>query len=433
MSIQLLDTTTGGGDSPQVGGNKINANFVFLSSPGAYLGTGGRTDTGRSQHPSYEVWQAQSDATGSDYAHGFADSSVWSRSGNKAYGAFDGRVLITGANNMDHYVSFQGLPTVDAAYTGTILNLIGSAVYSYLNGGTVTNSYGYSVADAIKTGSATLGTQYGFHCHALIAGATNWGIYIESNKSYFGGDVQIAGSANGLILTSANGSQARVTLKDDGTLQVAPVSGFTTPTAKYNFSSLVDSVGGYNLTDHGGITFTAGKVGNAASFNGSTQYATNASLNLSSSNFTLAMWVNFTAGAASYIAAQFSSSAGIRWQMYVDTANKVNLQVVDASGSSGPTALSAAISAGAWHFVVAQWNESTHVARLKIDDGAWSASTAGSSGMYTTGTAAAFSFAANADGGGPLTGALDATRVFKSIISDSELTALYNGGAGTES
>lgn len=61
---------------------------------------------------------------------------------------------------------------------------------------TMTAGYGLHVLDASKGAGSTITTLYGLYVAQQTQGATNWGVYVANNASYFGGEVQITGDLN---------------------------------------------------------------------------------------------------------------------------------------------------------------------------------------------------------------------------------------------
>lgn len=88
--------------------------------------------------------------------------------------------------------------------------------------------------------------------------------------------------------------------------------------AFYNLSDLTDASGnGNTLTNNNGVTFSAGKIGNAATFNGTNSYLRTTIPGLAtatSGDFSIACWVflNESAQADDYILSQ-PGGAGLRW------------------------------------------------------------------------------------------------------------------------
>ena len=74
------------------------------------------------------------------------------------------------------------------------------------------------------------------------------------------------------------------------------------PYSVYNGDDLVDAIGAKNATIVGGVTYTAGKIGNAYTFDGSTGYLTlpSTSLNFQGKSFSFSMWLKFNGTPANY-------------------------------------------------------------------------------------------------------------------------------------
>lgn len=209
----------------------------------------------------------------------------------------------------------------------------------------------------------------------------------------------------------------------------APVSG--APVAKYDLADLTDAVGSNPLTDHGTVTFVTGKVGNAASLNGSSQYLTS-NASVANGDFTVCGWVYITsAGSISYILSQWGDGASSRWGLAYAPGDSSLHFFPTSTGSPEPVV---AMTTGAWHFFAVTWNNSTFQARLKVDNtGSWTTAS-GSAAMNTGGTLPQFSIGAliNTSPTGYLNGKVDAVRLYTGVLSDASLTAIYNGGSGQE-
>ena len=61
---------------------------------------------------------------------------------------------------------------------------------------TAAATYGVYVQDVLKGSGSTITTQYGIYVAQQAQGASNWGVYVANNASYFGGEVQITGDLN---------------------------------------------------------------------------------------------------------------------------------------------------------------------------------------------------------------------------------------------
>jgi hypothetical protein len=98
--------------------------------------------------------------------------------------------------------------------SGTLATLYGTYTGMTNSGGVVTNCYGHYVADTVGAGTVT--NQYGMRIAPLSKGGSlNWGIYVDSNNSYFGGDVIQNPSAS---VTPANNGELMVEATNNTTL-----------------------------------------------------------------------------------------------------------------------------------------------------------------------------------------------------------------------
>lgn len=184
--------------------------------------------------------------------------------------------------------------------------------------------------------------------------------------------------------------------------------------AYYNFNADGnDSSGnGRNLTTTS-LTFTGGKIGNAASFNGSTSQAVCAGFP-QILTLTAAAWVKTSSPGSSYRAIVQQDS---KWGLYL--VNSV-LQGLD-QGGSGFHSTGVNIATGNW----------THVA-LTCNSGVASGTKVYVNGSavltYTatipTGTASLY---VGSYPGQVINGLLDEVKIFNTVLSAAEVLALYNG------
>lgn len=130
-------------------------------------------------------------AAGTGNGHAFSDSSTVNRAGVIGYNSFDARIVITGANNYDHFAAFQAAPVIGT--TGTTTNYYAFVAIGDVTAGVLTNRYGLYAGDMGGAGAIT--NNYGVYVAALAKGtASNYAIYTAgSTPSYFGGAVTVAG------------------------------------------------------------------------------------------------------------------------------------------------------------------------------------------------------------------------------------------------
>lgn len=115
------------------------------------------------------------------YGQGYLDAGAGS-GGDIIGGRFEGQY--GGANTADDVYG-----VVAEAYntsTGTVTDARGvsSKVYAQSTA-IITSASGFYVFDATKAAGATITTQYGLYMEGQTKGATNWGVYVAANKSYF--------------------------------------------------------------------------------------------------------------------------------------------------------------------------------------------------------------------------------------------------------
>jgi hypothetical protein len=212
--------------------------------------------------------------------------------------------------------------------------------------------------------------------------------------------------------------------------------------AAYNGESNTnDSFGSNNGTAVGGLTYTAGKIGNAFTFNGSNSYVSlpNNSLN-PSGDFTISLWVKFNSVAATYINLienyynpSFNSRYG--FNMYLQSG-KIRFATYDGSITN--------IAQSTTTFVVNQWYQI--ILSKKINT---------APKLYVNGLNETFTqvggnisnnivynslckslfgvdFDYSVSYNSYLNGSLDAINIWNKELTASEVSELYNSGNGAQ-
>lgn len=179
-----------------------------------------------------------------------------------------------------------------------------------------------------------------------------------------------------------------------------------------------DSTGTLANASNTNITFTSGKINSCGTSNGTNTYRIeiphNAGFN--TDTFTLAFWFK-TSTANGFIADKVSGSIHririITGQFYYENV-------------SGGFYNGSGLNDGNWHFAVVKANAGTYYS--KIDNGSW---TAGTSLSTASGTGVWHWFNSYNNAAG-FAGELDMIYFWTRVLSDDEITELYNSGNGLE-
>lgn len=183
----------------------------------------------------------------------------------------------------------------------------------------------------------------------------------------------------------------------------------------------VDATGrGNHLADNNGVARVAGKVGNAAGFNGVDQYlsrASNADLQIDGS-FSLAGW--FKGNSVSHLVAKGTSPPEYRFFIGDDG---LAWTIIDDLGAEY-SAIAGAVDNN-WHFFVAWHDADLNQVGLAFDGGAPITAACGVPRALT----GDFNLSYELD---PYLGTLDAIGIWKRVLTSDERAELWNSGAGKE-
>ena len=214
------------------------------------------------------------------------------------------------------------------------------------------------------------------------------------------------------------------------------------PTSAWNFD--VPSDRGKDLVDGRPLdiiglpvtSFGPGLFGDAIIYDGNAAHRAQRPVNdtivdLGASDFTMQVWVNFSSTAGEQVLLEkFDGPAGPGWTFYKGSGN--TLELYGGSGGSHYLASgSLTINSGVWHQFIARRSGNTF--NLFYDGS--SVATANLPGAVA---AASGSFplvlgARTNDGlnyGGPISGRVDEVGFWNSALSNSDISSLWNGGAG---
>ena len=192
-----------------------------------------------------------------------------------------------------------------------------------------------------------------------------------------------------------------------------------------------------HLTDNNTVGQAVGKVGNAAQFNSlssrSLTRASNASLQTGDIDQTICAWVYLDSKPATTmrIAGKTDNTTGagyaIDWQ---NTADRFSFRMWQAGGGASLNAIASHFGAPAlstWYFVVARFDSVSGNGIITVNDGTKSATAKSASPGSDT---VAFAIGANGDGTAFFDGRIDQVGLWKRYLTDTEVTFLYNNGAG---
>lgn len=210
------------------------------------------------------------------------------------------------------------------------------------------------------------------------------------------------------------------------------------------FGTRYDVLGAMPLTDHGGVGWEPGKIGNAATFESSLiQYLqgdSNSNLQLGGGSFTIALWVKLstTTGNRPFIW-KYDEPSGQREYALGYESGRVVLRVYpDGSlGSLQQLTTSGSLTASTWYFVVAGYNASTTSLFIRVYQPGYSELAAGgaASAMVTGGAysgTAPFRVGYGNLPGYIFAGSMDSIWIWKRTLSLDEEVTLFNQGTGYE-
>lgn len=210
---------------------------------------------------------------------------------------------------------------------------------------------------------------------------------------------------------------------------------FTNLQSYWSLSGLTDERPAANtLTNNGGVTFVAGKVGNAASFDSSLSenlsHASNASLQSGDIDLTVTAWANLgTLGANRNVVGKWGT-LNFEWILYYDPISTAFQIAVSGDGTTVTTLTATTFgtpSTGTWYFLAFRHNATTNEIKITVNTTTDTASY--SAGLFV-GTAA-FILGADDRGLGFFNGLVDEVGFWKNrVLTDAELAQLYNNAGG---
>ena len=205
----------------------------------------------------------------------------------------------------------------------------------------------------------------------------------------------------------------------------------TTGTRSSNISS------SYNLTDNGTTPTRAGKIGNAADFNGSSQWLSNTSSDFDfAGSFAISGWclLDVTSSLQAIVAKYLTTGnqrSYVFW--YNNSTSRFEFVVSADGGSTNITTVQAnnlgAPSTATWYFFVCTFNARTNTISIQINDN--DVDTEYHPGG-TFDSTANFTVGATSGGAQYLNGGVDALGIWDRVLTPDEITNLYNASSGLD-
>jgi hypothetical protein len=185
------------------------------------------------------------------------------------------------------------------------------------------------------------------------------------------------------------------------------------------------------------ITYVAGKISNAASFNSTTSHIDFGFTRTGMANaFSISCWVKYNNAASATNGFIFDSgytSANNRIYLFRNSSGKMRGGVGDPSGNSYSTIGNTTIGSGTWVNVIITWNGSVMKLYINgVEDTPYSTSSSGttvhtdSNGYIIMGNSP---FATT----NWLDGLLDDFRIYNNTLTQNDVNFIYNSGSGTAS
>jgi len=187
-------------------------------------------------------------------------------------------------------------------------------------------------------------------------------------------------------------------------------------------SNFKDNYRGYNAISTG-VTYAAGKMGNAAVFNGSV--FVNYAPIISYGSFTISAWIKTTSSSELFIFSNKSSGSAI---IGMEIESGKFFSRLRSSAGTGITSLYSTVNVnnGVWRHVAMRFDIATGV-QSNFVDGAFNSSVTYTGGYFGSFQYSTFGVEASASPSyGKFNGSMDGLSFFNSALTNAEMTAIYN-------
>ena len=208
-------------------------------------------------------------------------------------------------------------------------------------------------------------------------------------------------------------------------------------------SNANDSLGTYNGTAQGGLTYSAGKSGNAFAFNGTNAYVELGDvMDVGTNSWSYSIWFNPTQVFITMFLFGKTIAAGVRGRV-ISLIDNSKLQIIfdaDASNVIIVETPGTTILANNWYHAVVQIDRTDKVKLFLNGSAVTLATTNGTNNLapysannYNTNNPFRIGAGTNSDNVTPSTfysGKIDEVGIWNKVLTPTEVTELYNSGAG---
>ena len=200
-----------------------------------------------------------------------------------------------------------------------------------------------------------------------------------------------------------------------------------------------DSLGTYDLTDDSAVGFTAGKLGNAASFDQDTfpfqsLFNTTDVLLPGTGDFSVTLWfrANATGFATKHVFGDANVTNGDPGSFSIQygfSGDRIQFTVFDAGDAGTNSVEFSGLTRETWYFLACRYDASTQTVSAKLDNGAPVSNVmlvgprgVGVANTYVGGDGVGSSFA----------GEVDEVTVFNELLSDGQVAFMFGSGTPPE-
>jgi hypothetical protein len=203
-----------------------------------------------------------------------------------------------------------------------------------------------------------------------------------------------------------------------------------------------DALNTYNGTAQGGLTYVPGKVGTAFQFNGTNSYILLPRNTLRFTNsFSVSLWVYSTANQTGNkgLFSDYYYPGDLGYTVYVTTQNKIEVFFKGSYSTNNNFTSNSSLSNNQWNNIVISWDKTNTQWKIYINGVLDYTYTNGNAmvvqyqtDVYENRTNIGAINSASSFAGNIFNGSIDAFNVWNKVLTQSEITELYNSGNGKQ-